>query len=177
MSARHPPPLALAAALLTALLAATRAAHADDLTLRTRELDGWNDTLAALRLDLGSEGRVLHLQVLDGGARVPCGRYRLTLDEATRASAPPRPLRSPLKDAIGGAAWATVFGTPMAVLFYRGAHGDSGNFIPATVFAIPTAACLLFPAVALYHAARGPEPLPTVTISNRGATFGMAGAF
>ncbi len=72
------------AILAWVLLAAP--ARAADPVVATRELGSWVDALAALRSDLGSEGRTLHVSVRSGGARVPCEHYRLTLDEATQAA-------------------------------------------------------------------------------------------
>ena len=61
-------------------------ARADDLTLATRELGTWNDALAALRGELGSEGTTLHVAVRSHGSPVACERYRLELDDAARSA-------------------------------------------------------------------------------------------
>jgi hypothetical protein len=76
--------LTLPLAAAVASLLAADPARADGLTVTTRELGTWNDALAQLRADLGSEGRTLHVQVLDHGAAVACDRYRVELDAAGR---------------------------------------------------------------------------------------------
>jgi hypothetical protein len=76
--------MTVATGAAAALVFSASSAHADDLVVRTRELGAWGDALDALRRDLGSEGRVLHIQVRAGEGRVPCARYDLVLDDDAR---------------------------------------------------------------------------------------------
>jgi hypothetical protein len=136
---------ALARGMLFALgtswgvLSAAAIARADEPALRVRGLGAWNDALDALRRDLGSEGRVLHLQVLSGGERVPCARYRLAPDEATA-------------QAFGMGACDPATSETALVLVHRAALFDARFHVPA-----PRTLSLAVTTTATVVASGGPE--------------------
>ena len=73
-------------AVVPFVLLVAPSARAAEPTLTTRELGSFPDALAALRGDLGGEGRTLHVSVHAGGSRVACDHYQLDLDPAARAA-------------------------------------------------------------------------------------------
>jgi hypothetical protein len=83
MPGRRLPPLLLTLSFSAALAAPARA---DDLVIVSREHGSWDATLEALRTDLSSQGREIHVGVGVGGVRIPCPRYRLELDEGASSA-------------------------------------------------------------------------------------------
>lgn len=78
--------LAIVAGVLVGILLALPSARAEGPEIVTREHGGWGEALAALRGDLGSEGRAIHIGVRAGGKKVGCDHYRLDLDDAAQGA-------------------------------------------------------------------------------------------
>ncbi len=113
--ARHAPFVAAVASTLVLGLGAP-SARADPLTLTT-QLGAWEDAVAALRANLGSEGSTLRVSVRAGGVRVPCERYLLQLDEAAGSA-----FRATTCDPATQETWL--------VLARRAALFDEGHDVP-----------------------------------------------
>lgn len=73
--------LALAVLASASSIALAQAPEATSLTLGTVEHGPWPNAVAALQADRASEGRAVHVFVLDDlGRRAPCGSYVLNFD-------------------------------------------------------------------------------------------------
>jgi hypothetical protein len=65
------------------LLLDARAGAQAALVVRTLEVGGWAESIAAMQLDASAQGQALHVVVDDShGERAPCGTYRIALDAA-----------------------------------------------------------------------------------------------
>jgi hypothetical protein len=103
-------------AAAASLVSGVTSARADELTLST-QIGTWDAAVAALRADLGSEGRTLRVAVRAGGVRVPCERYLLQLDAAAGSA-----FRATACDPATQETWL--------VLARRAALFDEGHDVP-----------------------------------------------